>query len=99
MTKPWQRMVPVSYTHLDVYKRQPNGYETIDIRLGGLHARLVSAQKRILAYLADEITEIPELLEERLPYKPSSPEGLQQPFNMNNWCNIVTAGNMGTGTV
>ena len=78
---------------------KPNGYETIDIRLGGLHARLVSAQKRILAYLADEITEIPELLEERLPYKPSSPEGLQQPFNMNNWCNIVTAGNMGTGTV
>ena len=48
---------------------------------------------------SDEITEIPELLEERLPYKPSAPEGLQQPFNMNNWCNIVTAGNMGTGTV
>ena len=78
---------------------KPNGYETIDIRLGGLHARLVSAQKRILAYLADEITEITELPEERLPYKPSAPEGLQQPFNMNNWCNIVTAGNMGTGTV
>ena len=78
---------------------KPNGYETIDIRLGGLHARLVSAQKRILAYLADEITEIPELLEERLPYKPSAPEGLQQPFNMSNWLNIVTAGNMGTGTV
>ena len=78
---------------------KPNGYETIDIRQGGLHARLVSAQKRILAYLDGEITEIPELLEERLPYKPSAPEGLQKPFNMNNWCNIVTAGNMGTGTI
>ena len=45
---------------------KPNGYETIDIRLGGLHARLVSAQKRILAYLAGEITEISNKILEEL---------------------------------
>ena len=104
-----EEQIPVCLEELEQYhdfrekiwfhECKPNGYETIDIRQGGLHARLVSAQKRILAYLDGEITEIPELLEERLPYKPSAPEGLQKPFNMNNWCNIVTAGNMGTGTI
>lgn len=78
---------------------KPNGYETLDIRLGGLNARLLSAQKRIFAYLDGEIPEIPELEEERLPYVKNRAEGMQDPICCNNWGHIVTAGNMDTGTI
>lgn len=44
------------------------GLETIDLRFGGIAARLNYAQKRINSYLAGEISQIEELETERLIY-------------------------------
>lgn len=51
---------------LATYK--PNGWETLDIRYGGVIARLKSTMARLKAYLKGEVTELPELAEERLPF-------------------------------
>lgn len=51
---------------LETYK--PNGWETLDIRYGGVIARLRSTIRRLLAYIDGNISEIPELQEERLPF-------------------------------
>ena len=42
------------------------GWEVIDIRFGGLFARLKSAQKRLNAYLDGKLAAVSELEEERL---------------------------------
>ncbi len=73
-------------------ENKPQGYEVLDIRLGGLRARLKSAGKRIRAYLEGEIEEIPELLEERLPYEKNTDGKVQNPLNLNEWRKIVSAG-------
>ncbi len=43
----------------------PLGYEVLDIRLGGVVTRLVSAAARVQKYLAGEISALPELETER----------------------------------
>jgi hypothetical protein len=48
---------------------KPFGWEILDARYGGLSARLDSAAHRICDYLNGESAELPELAEERLPYK------------------------------
>lgn len=46
---------------------KPEGYETHDIRLGGLVARLTTCADRLRRYATGELAEIPELEEEILP--------------------------------
>jgi hypothetical protein len=48
---------------------KPFGWEILDARYGGLFTRLNSAAQRIYDYLNGEAAELPELAEERLPYK------------------------------
>jgi hexosaminidase len=47
---------------------RPNGYEVIDLRLGGLMARYRSAMRRMTEFAEGKIDDIPELTEERLPF-------------------------------
>lgn len=47
---------------------KPFGWEVMDIRYGGLLARLRTTQHRLIEYLEGRQTSIPELEEERLPY-------------------------------
>lgn len=69
------------------------GWEVIDLRYGGLLARLETAQHRIQEWLTGQISKIEELEEERLyfegPYK--MPEGS---IGRNIYRRIVTAGNL-----
>jgi hypothetical protein len=48
---------------------KPFGWEILDARYGGLSTRLDSAAQRIYDYLNGEVADLPELEEERLPYK------------------------------
>lgn len=47
---------------------KPFGYELLDIKLGGVAARLKSHSRRINSYLAGDIDRMEELEQERLPY-------------------------------
>ena len=104
-----EEQIPVCLEELEQYHEfrekiwfkecKPNGYEVLDIRLGGLHARLLSTQKRISDFLEGKISSIPELEEERLAYVQNRQEEMQDPVRSNIWENIVTAGNMGPGTI
>ena len=47
---------------------KPQGYEVIDIRLGGVKTRLETTLITLQRYLAGEISQIPLLEEELLPY-------------------------------
>ena len=68
---------------------RPFGFEVIDIRMGGLLARLQTAQLRIEQYLAHEINCIEELEGERLPVlRGKNVSGLEGVYV---WANIVTA--------
>ena len=49
---------------------KPFGLEVLDYRFGAMIARVDIVRERLLAYLDGEITEIPELLEPRLPFDP-----------------------------
>ena len=54
---------------------QPFGFETLDIRYGGLRARLDTMQTRITAYLDTDdnsVSSLPELEVETLPIWPSA---------------------------
>ncbi|MFS0821226.1 beta-N-acetylhexosaminidase [Bacillus sp. 1P02SD] len=72
---------------------KPFGWEVIEIRYGGLLARLETAKFRIDEWLKGNISRIEELEEERLyfegPYK--MPEGA---IGRNIYRRIVTAGNL-----
>lgn len=71
------------------------GWEVIDIRLGGVKARLQSAADRIGAYLAGEVKELPELEEDRLYFLP--PEEGQEAGKLCScswWKQMVSACNI-----
>lgn len=69
------------------------GWEVLDIRYGGIMARLSTASERLLDYVEDRIQELEELDSERLLFDPHLPEG-QGPLtiSMNSYQRIVTAG-------
>ena len=48
---------------------KPFGFEVIDFRMGGVRARLATAGERMAAFARGEITDIPELSGEVLPYR------------------------------
>lgn len=67
---------------------KPNGFEVIDIRLGGILARLETAQLRMQEFAEGRIADLPELLEERLPLFRQE-DG--QPGRCEKWEEIVSA--------
>ena len=76
-------------------ENRPHGFEVHEHRLGGLFYRLRSLGNRLAAFLGGEITEIPELDEELLPYwaptrtVPYTPgEGIQP--GIQGWRNMIT---------
>lgn len=69
---------------------KPQGYESIDIRLGGLLARLSSAKQRISRYVNGQLDSLEELEEDRLAFDPAQSEF----FCSNLWEKIVSAGNI-----
>lgn len=73
---------------------KPNGFEVLDIRLGGLITRLESAQKRIRGYLMDKWDKLPELEEKRLLYRSVSGNDPHKLCSCNLWEHIVSAGNI-----
>ena len=71
-------------------ENKPFGFETQELRIGGLRARLLSAKERVRAYLAGECTRIEELEGEPLPARRhSSP--LSPYDHLNVWRHYVTA--------
>lgn len=70
------------------------GWEVIDIRFGGLFARLRSAQKRLNAYLDGALERIPELEEDRLLFQPAAEGKEPGLLNCNQWTQIVSASPM-----
>lgn len=73
---------------------KPNGFEVLDIRMGGVVTRLQSCYKRIQAYMNREIPCMAELEEERLPYCIDSVNSNHKLCACNSWQNIVSAGNI-----
>lgn len=49
-------------------ENKPNGFDTNDLKLGGLICRLNSCAERVKDYIEGKITDIPELENELLPY-------------------------------
>ncbi|MEG0486125.1 MAG: beta-N-acetylhexosaminidase, partial [Oscillospiraceae bacterium] len=47
---------------------KPYGFEILDLRLGGICARLLTAQKRLAEYADGKEETMPELMETILPY-------------------------------
>ncbi|TLS37214.1 beta-N-acetylhexosaminidase [Pseudalkalibacillus caeni] len=67
LTKRVEILQKIHYEHwMEINK--PFGWEVLDIRYGGLLARIGTTRKRLEAYLSGSISSIPELEEERLPY-------------------------------
>lgn len=73
---------------------KPNGFEVLDIRLGGLITRLESAQKRIRGFLMDKWDSLPELEEKRLLYKSLPENDAHKLCSCNLWEHIISAGNI-----
>ena len=66
------------------------GFETHEIRLGGLILRLHSCGDRLQAYVNGEISEIPELKESLLDYNGGGEICDKEPVWLNWWTNNVT---------
>ncbi|MEH7222310.1 beta-N-acetylhexosaminidase [Bacillus sp. JJ1566] len=83
----------IKHRHLWFSMNKPFGWEVIELRYGGLLARLETAQFRIKEWLKGNISRIEELDEERLyfegPYR--MPEGS---VGRNIYRRIVTASNL-----
>ena len=68
------------------------GWEVLDIRLGGVCARLESVQQRVTDYLEGRISCLEELEEERLVLDERINPGYRTlPLSDNNWKLIATA--------
>ena len=67
------------------------GLDTIDIRLGGLKARMERAISRIQDYLAGDIEGIDELEVDILPYTDGYPDRNYMARPANQWQNLATA--------
>lgn len=71
-------------------ENKPFGFETQELRIGGLRARMLSAKERVQVYLAGGCERIEELEGEVLPTKRrSSP--ISPYSNINVWRHYVTA--------
>lgn len=78
---------------LALYK--PFGWEVLDIRYGGLLARIGSAEERIKDYCAEKIPAIEELEEEKLPFDGRAPGRGGWLGHFNEYRRMVTPGELG----
>ena len=69
---------------------KPFGFETHEIRIGGLRLRLLSTKERVEEYLDGTVTEIPELMEEILPISEYR-EGCSVYSGLNSWKKIASS--------
>ena len=67
------------------------GFDTIDLRLGGLQNRIRTADKRIRAYLAGDIDKLEEFDEARLFFDAREDENADVNTFCNTWSRIATA--------
>lgn len=68
------------------------GWEVLDIRYGGIMARLSTSSDRLLDYVDEHVEVLEELDMERLLFDPNLPDGLGAlNINMNSYQRIVTA--------
>ena len=65
------------------------GFEVHEYRLGGLLARIASCKRRLLRYVSDELSEIPELLEDILPFMAEGESTYYNDFRNNISSNIL----------
>lgn len=73
------------------------GFEVQTIRIGGLRQRLLDLQECLLAYVREEISEIPELEEKLLPFGCSYENEEADLTNLcyNGWINMATTARIG----
>ena len=72
---------------------KPFGYELLDIKLGGVSARLESCRRRLNAWLEQRVSCLEELEQERLPYwtiENQYPHRPDQSLRENLWNKIVS---------
>ena len=73
-------------------ENRPFGWEVLDVRLGGVKARLESAHQRLTDFLEGRTARIEELEEPRLLLdERENPGHRTLPLSDNSWRNIVTA--------
>jgi hypothetical protein len=70
MTQTVAKVEELRWAWLDLWNStyKPYGFEVLDLRIGGLRARLLTAQKRLFDFIEQNGETMPELLEEVLPY-------------------------------
>ncbi len=61
---------------------KPYGFEVIDARMGGVRARLATAQEKMDSFAKGQVDDIPELTEQSLRYK-------RNPDNTFGWINTM----------
>lgn len=76
------------YENMWMKTLKPQGYEVIDIRLGGVKARLETTMRALRNYLSGEVSKLPLLEEELLPFYEESKRGL---ITLNQYGLIVSA--------
>jgi hypothetical protein len=73
-------------------ENKPEGFDVQELRLGGLRARLISAQKKLKEYLSGKRESIPELMEPELPYFPGSEGPTPELYFDSSYRKIATGG-------
>lgn len=73
---------------------KPFGFELLDIRFGGVIARLKSTQIRLNQFLSGETDRLEELEEERLAFGKDQKNPDHRQCSCPFWENIISAGNM-----
>lgn len=91
----YTRLSELRLAHKEQWFRtnKPFGWEVIDIRYGGLLARIDTAISRLSDYIADNVDKLEELEEERLNFNGSDAENII--YRHNQYSRIVTASPLG----
>ena len=91
-----QRVNDLREAHRQVWFEsfKPYGWEVIDIRYGGVIARLDSVMKRLNDYVNGDIERIEELEAERLYINSMDIPENERAICLNNYCGIVTGAGM-----
>lgn len=73
---------------------KPMGWEILDIRLGGVRARLESTKGRLESYLGGQCDRLEELEEERLPFALQNTEGDPEFQIVSRYAHTVSASDL-----
>ncbi|MCL2222735.1 MAG: beta-N-acetylhexosaminidase, partial [Oscillospiraceae bacterium] len=86
------RKLNLSFEKVWLEENKPNGLEVINIRLGGVEARLSATSRRLKSYLAGQVDSLEELESERLIFNDSETTATNPHCNL--WGKIVTPSRM-----